>query len=115
MTLHTLGSSASGAAEELAASRSETTGPLRGVRVLDLSRMVAGAMAGMMLGDFGADVVKVEQPGVGDPLRQWSTAGHAFWWKVYGRNKRLVTLNIKAPEGRELLRQLIPRFDIMIE
>jgi formyl-CoA transferase len=72
-------------------------------------------MAGMMLGDFGADVVKVEQPGVGDPLRQWSTAGHAFWWKVYGRNKRLVTLNIKAPEGRELLRQMMPKFDIMLE
>ena len=115
MTLHTLGSSASGAAEELVASRSETSRPLEGVRVLDLSRMVAGGMAGMMLGDFGADVVKVEQPGVGDPLRQWSTAGHAFWWKVYGRNKRLVTLNIKAPEGRELLRQLTPRFDIMLE
>lgn len=83
--------------------------------MLDLSRMVAGGVAGMLLADFGADVVKVEQPGTGDPLRQWSTAGHAFWWQVYARNKRLVTLNIKAPEGHDLLRQLVPRFDIMLE
>ena len=97
------------------ATRSERVRPLEGVRVLDLSRMVAGGFAGMLLADFGADVVKVEKPGVGDPLRQWSTAGHAFWWEVYGRNKRLVTLNIKAPEGRDLLSRLVPRFDIMLE
>lgn len=89
--------------------------PLDGVRVLDLSRMVAGGLAGMLLADFGADVVKVEQPGVGDPLRQWSTDGETFWWKVYGRNKRFATLNLKTTEGRELLRQLVPRFDVMIE
>lgn len=77
--------------------------------------MVAGGLAGMLLADFGADVVKVEQPGVGDPLRQWSTEGEAFWWKVYGRNKRFVTLNLKAPEGRDMLRQLVPGFDVMIE
>ena len=53
----------------------------------------------MLLADFGADVVKVEQPGTGDPLRQWTTAGEPFWWKVYARNKRLITLNLKAPEG----------------
>ena len=58
--------------------------PLNGVRVLDLSRMVAGGMAGMLLADFGADVIKVEQPGTGDPLRQWTTDGHPLWWKVYG-------------------------------
>ncbi len=63
-------------------------GPLEGIRVLDLSRMVAGGLAGMLLADFGADVVKVEQPGNGDPLRQWTTEGVPFWWKVYARNKR---------------------------
>ena len=67
--------------------------------MLDLSRMVAGGIAGMLLADFGADVVKVEQPGTGDPLRQWTTGGEPFWWKVYARNKRLITLNLKAPEG----------------
>lgn len=89
--------------------------PLRGVRVLDLSRMVAGGVAGMLLADFGADVVKVEQPGTGDPLRQWTTDGHALWWEVYGRNKRYITLNLKDPQGRELLQRLVPRFDVVME
>lgn len=77
--------------------------------------MVAGGLTGMLLADFGADVVKVEQPGIGDPLRQWSTGGEPFWWKVYGRNKRFVTLNLKSSEGIELLKSLVPRFDVMIE
>jgi crotonobetainyl-CoA:carnitine CoA-transferase CaiB-like acyl-CoA transferase len=77
--------------------------------------MVAGGLAGMLLADFGADVVKVEQPGTGDPLRQWTAGGESFWWKVYARNKRLVTLNLQAPEGRALLRRLLPRFDVMLE
>lgn len=89
--------------------------PLEGIRVLDLSRMIAGGVAGMLLADFGADVVKVEQPGSGDPLRQWTTEGEPFWWQVYGRNKRFITLNLKAPQGRELLRRLLPRFDIVTE
>jgi crotonobetainyl-CoA:carnitine CoA-transferase CaiB-like acyl-CoA transferase len=93
----------------------EAAKPLAGLRVLDLSRMVAGGVAGMLLADFGADVVKIEQPGVGDPLRQWTTAGEPYWWKVYARNKRLITLNLKSPEGRDLLRQLLPRFDVAIE
>ena len=89
--------------------------PLNGVRVLDLSRMVAGGVAGMLLADFGADVIKVEQPGTGDPLRQWTTDGHPLWWKVYGRNKRYITLNLKEPQGRELLQRLVPRFDVVME
>jgi crotonobetainyl-CoA:carnitine CoA-transferase CaiB-like acyl-CoA transferase len=89
--------------------------PLEGVRVLDLSRMIAGGVAGMLLADFGADVVKVEQPGNGDPLRQWTTDGQALWWKVYARNKRYITLNLKSPEGLLLLRQLLPRFDVVLE
>ena len=88
---------------------------LAGVRVLDFSRLVAGGIAGMLLADFGADVVKVELPGAGDPLRQWTAGGQPFWWNVYARNKRLVTLNLKQPEGRDLLRRLLPRFDVMIE
>jgi crotonobetainyl-CoA:carnitine CoA-transferase CaiB-like acyl-CoA transferase len=89
--------------------------PLAGLRVLDLSRMVAGGITGMLLADFGADVVKLEQPGTGDPLRHWTTEGEPFWWRVYARNKRLITLNLKAPEGRDLLQRLVPRFDVMIE
>ena len=88
---------------------------LDGVRVLDLSRMVAGGVAGMLLADFGADVVKVEQPGTGDPLRQWTAEGQPFWWKVYARNKRFITLNLKADEGRGLLLRVLPHFDVVME
>lgn len=83
--------------------------------MLDLSRMVAGGVCGMLLADFGADVVKVEQPGTGDPLRRWTTDGHDFWWRVYARNKRFVTLDLKSDEGRALLLRLVPRFDVLIE
>jgi formyl-CoA transferase len=89
--------------------------PLEGIRVLDLSRMVAGGVAGMLLADFGADVVKVEQPGVGDPLRQWTAEGQPLWWKVYARNKRFITLNLKSDEGRALLLRLLPKFDVVME
>src|SRR5436190_2848532 len=89
--------------------------PLEGIRILDLSRMVAGGVAGMLLADFGADVVKIEQPGSGDPLRQWTAGGRALWWKVYARNKRFVTLNLKSPEGRGLFLRLLPQYDVMME
>src|SRR6185436_1436792 len=89
--------------------------PLEGVRILDLSRMVAGGVAGMLLADFGAEVVKVEQPGTGDPLRQWTAEGQPCWWKVYARNKRFVTLNLKSEEGRALLLRVLPRFDVVME
>ncbi|HKB09788.1 MAG TPA: CoA transferase [Vicinamibacterales bacterium] len=89
--------------------------PLSGVRVLDLSRMVAGGVAGMLLADFGADVVKVEQPGSGDPLRQWTAGGEPLWWKVYARNKRFITLNLKSEQGRALLLRILPQFDVVME
>ncbi len=94
---------------------SEMSGALAGIRVLDLSRLVAGGAFGMVLADFGADVVKVEQPGRGDPLRTWRADGESYWWRVYGRNKRSVTLNIDSAGGRDLLRRLVPRFDILVE
>jgi crotonobetainyl-CoA:carnitine CoA-transferase CaiB-like acyl-CoA transferase len=89
--------------------------PLARVRVLDVSRMIAGGVAGMLLADFGADVVKIEQPGLGDPLRQWTADGQPWWWKVYARNKRYATLNLKTPEGVALLLRLVPRFDVVME
>src|SRR5688500_20142743 len=87
----------------------ESPKPLTGLRILDLSRMVAGGVAGMLLADFGAEVVKVEQPVTGDPLRQWTAEGQPLWWKVYARDKRFVTLNLKAAEVRDLLPRLRPR------
>ena len=89
--------------------------PLEGVRVLDLSRMVAGGVAGMLLADFGADVVKVEQPTTGDPLRSWIAGGRSLWWEVYARNKRFITLNLKAAEGRALLLRMLPEYDVLME
>jgi len=90
-------------------------GPLRGIRVLDLSRLVCGNVLTMMLGDFGAEVVKVEEPGPGDPLRAWIADGIAAHWKVYGRNKRSLALNLRAPEGRAVLDRLIARADVLVE
>ena len=90
------------------------TGPLRGTRVIDLSRLVAGNMLSLQLGDFGADVIKVEPP-EGDPLRQWKDEGHALFWKVYGRNKRSLTLNLREPDGMAALKALLKTADVFIE
>ncbi|MCZ4093373.1 CaiB/BaiF CoA transferase family protein [Sinorhizobium psoraleae] len=88
---------------------------LTGVKVLDLSRLVAGNMATLQLADFGADVIKVEQPKVGDPLRQWRKGNLDLWWREYGRNKRSLALNIKTQRGQELLLSLVGRADILVE
>ncbi len=90
-------------------------GPLDGLRVLDLSRLVAGNMLSLQLADFGAEVIKIEEPGRGDTLRAWQTAGRPVYWKVYGRNKKSVTLNLKKPEGRTALLQLVESAGVLIE
>ncbi|MGI6247733.1 MAG: CaiB/BaiF CoA transferase family protein [Pseudochelatococcus sp.] len=88
---------------------------LSGVKVLDLSRLVAGNMATLQLADFGADVIKVEQPKVGDPLRQWRKSNLDLWWREYGRNKKSLALNIKTKRGQELLLSLVRQADILVE
>ena len=90
-------------------------GPLRGVRVLDFSRLVAGNMVSLQLADFGAEVVKVEAPGRGDTLRDWREAGLSVHWKVYARNKKSITLDLKAPEAPGIVLDLVEHFDVMIE
>src|SRR5215510_15122194 len=90
-------------------------GPLRGVRVLDFSRLVAGNMLSLQLADFGAEVVKVESPGSGDTLRDWREAGVSVHWKVYARNKKSITLDLKAPEAPGIILDLVPHFDVVIE
>jgi crotonobetainyl-CoA:carnitine CoA-transferase CaiB-like acyl-CoA transferase len=90
-------------------------GPLRGVRVLDFSRLVAGNMVSLQLADFGAEVVKVEEPGHGDTLRDWREAGMSVHWKVYARNKKSITLDLKAPEAPDIILDLVGHFDVMIE
>jgi formyl-CoA transferase len=91
-------------------------GPLTGIRVLDVATLFAGPTAATLLGDFGADVVKVEHPG-GDPLRTHGHVkdGHGLWWKVLGRNKWTVTIDLSTPDGQELLRGLARQADVLIE
>jgi crotonobetainyl-CoA:carnitine CoA-transferase CaiB-like acyl-CoA transferase len=88
--------------------------PLDGVRVLDLSRVVAGNMLSLLLADFGAEVIKVEPP-EGDALRDWLVAGVATNWKVYARNKKSVCLNLRKPEGKALLLRLVDTAQVFIE
>ena len=91
-------------------------GPLSGIKVLDVSTVYAAPITAMLLGDMGADVLKVEHP-KGDPARThgWNREGHGLWWKVIARNKRAVTLNLGHPEGQELLRELAADADVIVE
>jgi succinyl-CoA--D-citramalate CoA-transferase len=92
-------------------------GALRGLNVLELGNMIAAPTAGCLLGDFGARVVKVEHPSLGDDLRRWppSKDGVPLWWKVTNRNKELITLNLSRPAGQQICNRMIPHFDIIIE
>ena len=89
--------------------------PLEGVRVLDLSRLVAGNVLTTQLADFGADVIKIERPGRGDDLRHWREEGIETWWKVYGRNKRSIVLDLKVSEDLDKLKALVSQSDVLVE
>lgn len=89
-------------------------GPLHGLRVVDVSRLVAGNMLSVQLADFGADVIKVESP-AGDPLRDWLDGEQPTHWKAYGRNKRSIVLDLRDAEGMEALRRLLSTADVFIE
>ena len=93
----------------------EAACPLDGVRVVDMSRLVSGNMVSLQLADFGAEVIKIEDPKKGDPLRAWQTDGVSVHWKVYSRNKKSVALDLRAPRGRELLADLIAGAQVLIE
>ncbi len=95
--------------------RPDARGPLQGLTVLDLSRLVAGNMVSLQLADYGAEVIKVEDPRKGDPLRDWRTGGLSVHWKVYGRNKKSLTLNLRDEAGKGLFRRLVATADVMIE
>lgn len=94
------------------------TGPLDGVTVLELGTLIAGPHAARLLGDMGADVIKIEPPGKPDPIRTWGQAevdGHRFYWTVHGRNKKAITLDLRSDRGREIFLQLAERADIIVE
>jgi formyl-CoA transferase len=93
------------------------TKPLAGVKVLELGTLIAGPFCTRILGEFGAQVVKIESPEGGDPLRQWRKLydGTSLWWYVQARNKQSITINLKHPEGVEIVRKLVAEADILVE
>jgi formyl-CoA transferase len=93
-------------------------GPLAGIRVLELGMLLAGPFTGRLLGDMGAEIIKVEPPGKPDPLREWGKArykGRSLWWGVQSRNKKCVTLDLRTEKGQELLLELAERSDVLVE
>jgi formyl-CoA transferase len=92
-------------------------GPLAGVRVIELGTMIAGPFSATLLADFGAEVIKIEQPGAGDPMRQIGPFSHgeSLWWNVEARSKRSMTLDLHTEDGREILRGLVSKADVLIE
>lgn len=96
----------------------ENGAPLAGVRVVEMGSLLAGPFCGQLLGDFGAEVIKVEPPGKGDPMRQWgrhTKNDRTLWWPVIARNKKSVTLNLREKEGQEMARRLISEADVVVE
>lgn len=91
--------------------------PLQGLKVLELGQLIAGPFATKLLGEFGADVIKIEPPGTGDPLRKWRMLeeGTSLWWHVQTRNKRSVALDLRSEEGQGLVRQLAAEADVVVE
>lgn len=96
----------------------DSSGPLSDLRVIEMGQLLAGPFCGQVLADFGAEVIKIEQPGVGDPIRQWgreTSQGKPLWWPVVGRNKKSLTLDLRQPDGQEIARRLIAKSDVLIE
>jgi len=93
-------------------------GPLAGLRVVELGTLLAGPFCGQLLGDFGAEVIKIEPPGQGDPMRNWGREkahGKSLWWPVVARNKKAITLDLRQPEGQALLKDLVAQSDFLLE
>jgi formyl-CoA transferase len=93
-------------------------GPLAGVRVIELGMLLAGPFTGRLLGDMGAEIIKIEAPGQPDPLREWGKAryeGRSLWWPVQSRNKKCCTLNLRTEKGQELLLELVKQSDVLTE
>jgi len=97
--------------------KDQSKAPLHGIRVIDIGTMVAGPVAATLMADFGAEVIKVEQPKVGDTLRQLGpfAQDESLWWNVDGRNKKSITLNLRTQKGQNLLRKLIKQADVLVE
>lgn len=92
----------------------EPFGALQGLRVVEMGQLIAGPFCGQLMADHGAEVIKIEQPGVGDPMRDWGRA-EPLWWTVVGRNKKSVTLNLRTEEGQAILKELVAKTDFLLE
>lgn len=104
--------------QQLHVDQPTSTGPLAGLRVVEMGQLIAGPFCGQILGDLGAEVIKLEQPGIGDPMRVWGRSlpqGESMWWSVVGRNKQSVTVNLRTPEGQGIAKRLIAESDIVVE
>ncbi|MFD6159826.1 CaiB/BaiF CoA transferase family protein [Nocardia sp. NPDC060256] len=102
----------------MSAEATKSTGPLADLRVIEMGQLLAGPFCGQLLGDLGAEVIKLEAPGTGDPMRQWGreqSQGKSLWWPVVARNKKSVTCNLRDAAGQRLARRLIDRADIVVE
>lgn len=102
----------------MSAESGKMPGPLAGLRVIEMGTLLAGPFCGQLLGDFGAEVIKVEPPGQGDPMRDWGQEkahGMSLWWPVVARNKKSITLNLRVPEGQQIARELIGKSDFLLE
>jgi crotonobetainyl-CoA:carnitine CoA-transferase CaiB-like acyl-CoA transferase len=93
----------------------QNRGPLKGLRVVEMGQLIAGPFCGQLLGDLGADVIKVEAPGQGDPMRAWGQPGYPLFWEILSRNKRTVSLDLRQGAGQDLARRLVAQADILIE
>ena len=94
------------------------SGPLADLRVIEMGQLLAGPFCGQLMADFGAEVIKIEQPGIGDPMREWGREkpeGVSLWWPVVARNKKSIELNARGSEGQEIIKQLVSRSDVLIE
>jgi crotonobetainyl-CoA:carnitine CoA-transferase CaiB-like acyl-CoA transferase len=92
--------------------------PLDGMRILEVGQLLAGPFVGTMLGYYGAEVIKVEAPGAGDPIRKWRILdedGTSYWWRSLGRNKKCITANLRTDEGRDIVRRLAGKCDVIVE
>ncbi|WP_371765179.1 CaiB/BaiF CoA transferase family protein [Massilia sp.] len=101
----------------MTASGTLSANALQGVRVIEMGQLIAGPFAGKTLGDFGADVIKIEAPGAGDPLRNWRMMkdGTSVWWQVQSRNKRSLALDLRSEEGQDIARKLVAEADVLVE
>lgn len=105
-------------AEEKVPAGPTASGPLQGIKVLEVGQLLAGPFAGCILAYFGAEVIKVEPPGTGDPLRRWrelDPGGTSFWWRSLARNKKCITADMRTEQGRGLVRQLAEQCDVLLE